>query len=945
MIKNAEPISSLEFNKGLVTRSDFLKLDINSSPNTMDVQWNFDASLHKRLGSSSTNSVVIGGTAIQGWTIDSNNTLSTNLSAYWNLNEVGAGRADSVGMNNLNDINTTGSITGIRGLAALFIAANSNGLMAPSVNALTGGPAFSISSWIYLNSTSTTLERPIVSKRDLDANTVLLLHCEGANSSQTITDSSTYVHSVTANGSANISTVTAKYGSGSIYFNGTNGYLSAADSTDWNFGTGDFTIEFWVNFTSVPAAAGLVNRGQNNQFEIIFSSNGLHFFIGGGAAIIDAAFTPTTNTWYHIAAIRFGTACNIYVNGTSIGSGTSGANASGSNPILVGAETVIANFFNGFIDELRISNIARWTGNFSPPGGQYTGSTYEYYLYVNTNNNATFRVSSSGIINNSTVQASSIGALNTSTWYNVIAWHSGNSHIGISVNLSVNTSAYTSGAFSGQTPFMLGTESNTLTAFMNGRIDETGFWNKILSPQERSDLYGGGSGNTFFAGASGFSWASFDFGATSLRWVTIACGTGLVASSNLGTSFVAIGTSRTQTYQYLDRSKNVLIATSDAYDVPLYWAGSTGTFSNTLAPGSAPQVKFSINYNGFLILLNSLTRKRGFFYADENLQLTDPYNNNFDLPSSDDDEITAAFVLYKFLYISTRYRLFRLAFVGGNPDWSFLKVKDWGYVPRTVRIVSMQGGGQFALGMDWNHRMRLFDGFDDRFVSDNVENDNGLCDFAMNKISYAGSGLVISHAELNTITQEYRLNVAIGTQSSQTTHGLLLNVRNLAFYPYSNQQWQTMCMAESNNQKHLLAMDRSGFVYILDSGNLDKGITPINDFYDSPPLFNKLPEIVSKGKQVNFFFGLASCGTIFIQDRVDLSNQWSPMVPLSNVKGETSITGTENLIKVLRVANVPATFNTWQFRITSSANTANPWELDRLDFFQQGFGLGKGNNG
>ena len=43
MIKGAEPISSADFNKGLVTRSDFLKGDVNASPNTMDVQWNYDS--------------------------------------------------------------------------------------------------------------------------------------------------------------------------------------------------------------------------------------------------------------------------------------------------------------------------------------------------------------------------------------------------------------------------------------------------------------------------------------------------------------------------------------------------------------------------------------------------------------------------------------------------------------------------------------------------------------------------------------------------------------------------------------------------------------------------------------------------------------------------------------------------------------------------------------
>jgi len=237
----------------------------------------------------------------------------------------------------------------------------------------------------------------------------------------------------------------------------------------------------------------------------------------------------------------------------------------------------------------------------------------------------------------------------------------------------------------------------------------------------------------------------------------------------------------------------------------------------------------------------------------------------------------------------------------------------------------------------------MFDGFDDQFISDNIENNNGLCDFATSKISYAGSGLVVSHAVLNPVTQEYRLNVAIGALSTQTTHAIVMNARNLAFYPYSNQQWQCMCVAESNNQRALMAADRSGFVWILDSGNLDNGITAINEHYDSPVLFSQFPEAVSKAKQINCFFGVASSGTIYYQDLVDLSTTFSPMKALSDRKGNIQLTGTENAVKVLRTVDIPAMFNTYQFRITSSAGTAIPWEMDRFDFLKMGLGIGQGN--
>ena len=48
-----------------------------------------------------------------------------------------------------------------------------------------------------------------------------------------------------------IDTVTKIFGVASGYFNGKTNYLSIPDSSDWNFGTGDFTIDFWVMFESL----------------------------------------------------------------------------------------------------------------------------------------------------------------------------------------------------------------------------------------------------------------------------------------------------------------------------------------------------------------------------------------------------------------------------------------------------------------------------------------------------------------------------------------------------------------------------------------------------------------------------------------------------------------------------------------------------------------------
>lgn len=582
-------------------------------------------------------------------------------------------------------------------------------------------------------------------------------------------------------------------------------------------------------------------------------------------------------------------------------------------------------------------------------GGQESiNGNFDYAIFVmSVANRFGFSVGSSGAAI-ATVQASSFGAITFNAWNNIVAWFN-TAHIGISVNLSITTSLL-SFAFTNtnNAPFVVGGTSlsdgtidpSAENAKMIGRVDEVGFWRKVLTAGERADLYAGGTGNAFTpALANGtIPWYSFDFGAQNLRWVTVAMGSGLVASSNRGTTWVSIASSRTSTYQYLQRSKNVLIATSDAYDQPLYWAGSAGTFAIALAVGSAPLTKYSANYGGFLILLNSSTRKLGFFYADENLQLTDPWTSSFDIPSSLDDEITGSFILNKFLYVHTRYTIYLVQFVGGNPDWSYLKVRDYGYVARTVKISYLKGQ-QVAVGLDWDGRVRVFDGSADTIISDAVENDNGYCDFALSKLSRQGSGLIVSYAEVDTNEQEYRLGLAVGQGTTQTTHHLVLNTRTMSFYPYFNQPYNTMVMAQSNNQRVLLAFDRSGWCHILNSGNLDAGVSPINEVYDSPLIFKKTPTMVSKSHEIDLFFKKNSCGTVNYQDRTEMSSVFSKQNPMIELKS------TESNILLRRTEDVPSVQNIYQFRLTSSGNQTNaaiPWKLVRVDYLQQDLGLGKG---
>lgn len=100
-----------------------------------------------------------------------------------------------------------------------------------------------------------------------------------------------------------------------------------------------------------------------------------------------------------------------------------------------------------------------------------------------------------------TVQALNLGAPSTATWYYVVAWHDAvNNTINIQVNNgTADSQAYSTGTIDGSGAFEIGDASGGVGAPFDGRIDQVGFWKRVLTAQERTDLYNGGSGLSYAA--------------------------------------------------------------------------------------------------------------------------------------------------------------------------------------------------------------------------------------------------------------------------------------------------------------------------------------------------------------------------------------------------------------------------------------------------------------
>lgn len=123
----------------------------------------------------------------------------------------------------------------------------------------------------------------------------------------------------------------------------------------------------------------------------------------------------------------------------------------------------------------------------------------EYALiYQQTFDRFEFYVSSNGTAETA-VTANNFGSPSTSTWYFIVAWHDAtNNQLGISVNNgTADTSSYSSGVFDSTANFGIGGRDTSNIEYMDGRIDNVGFWKRTLSTEERTWMYEGGRGRGY----------------------------------------------------------------------------------------------------------------------------------------------------------------------------------------------------------------------------------------------------------------------------------------------------------------------------------------------------------------------------------------------------------------------------------------------------------------
>ena len=210
----------------------------------------------------------------------------------------------------------------------------------------------------------------------------LLLHMDGTNASTAFVDSGPNAIDLTATGSPQISTSQSKFGGASALFPTNQSYLTAPSSSLWAFGTGVFTVEFWIYIASNQNSQGIIGNRPNvssaTTWQILFwTTNNRIEFHSGAAVALQSTSTVSLNTWTHVAFCRSSGTLRAFLNGVQAGSVANANNFSTEAALNIGRDLnayASSNGIVGNIDDLRISRFARYTSNFTPPASAFPNS-------------------------------------------------------------------------------------------------------------------------------------------------------------------------------------------------------------------------------------------------------------------------------------------------------------------------------------------------------------------------------------------------------------------------------------------------------------------------------------------------------------------------------------------------------------------------------------------
>lgn len=200
-------------------------------------------------------------------------------------------------------------------------------------------------------------------------------------STEPVTELITETIPIISQGNARLASEEMQRG-GYLSLDGSGDYVTVGDSPEWNIGSQDFTVDFWMNPERSTGDMPLVSLGGTNNFEIMLYGE-LSVYLGGGTYMNTGARVPF-GEWHHVAVVRSGNILKVYLDGKQVGQNYDVSGRSISNVadgFYLGYRKNHNVYFAGKLDEVRLSQGARWLSEFTPPSGQQSSDPSTLFLH------------------------------------------------------------------------------------------------------------------------------------------------------------------------------------------------------------------------------------------------------------------------------------------------------------------------------------------------------------------------------------------------------------------------------------------------------------------------------------------------------------------------------------------------------------------------------------
>ncbi len=206
-----------------------------------------------------------------------------------------------------------------------------------------------------------------------DSNTVLLIHGDTNITDEALGPALPIIPKIiTANGNAAVQEAFSRSWEGSISFDGTGDYLTTPDHADFDFSDGTWTIDFWIYNLADNVGRIFYQQTDDDNYISLYNTNSTLYFriYSGGSAVVligCPAGSLSDNAWHHVALVENGDNYYIFIDGALQGSTTDTdrpANYTGT--VYIGSMNGTSGYLNAYLDEFRVSRIARHTANFTP---------------------------------------------------------------------------------------------------------------------------------------------------------------------------------------------------------------------------------------------------------------------------------------------------------------------------------------------------------------------------------------------------------------------------------------------------------------------------------------------------------------------------------------------------------------------------------------------------